>query len=146
MSANGNDAEFDGNFDRERIKTLGKPHEFVVGEKTFRFRKGVEQETIDSYFDEIDNTEAGSASLLAKLDETILRFLVPGQEEDWNAVRHEIEQPVLVGDMMGIVSYMMAVMTGRPTVRLSGSGDTPGQPGTSLTDPSPSPEAATSTP
>lgn len=127
-------------FDAER--KVREDRRFVIGGKEFRFRKGVQAELVDAYYDALDDDAGTNAQLLERIDQLILGGLEPAFHDEWRAVRQaDVEMPLMGQELHGVINYMFEVMHDRPTGPSPGSTDTSGTPGTQSTETSPLPAA-----
>lgn len=130
-------------FDERRAERAEKERGFIIGGEKFVRRVGVRPEDIIAF-----NQATGGESVpteeewIAIYDETVLACIEPGQEELWAKVRAERENPLTVHDLLGLISWLMAEVTGRPTGASTDSSAGRDSTGTTSTDGSSSRELA----
>ena len=115
------DAEFSISEFVQKIEAARKVREegkrsFELAGETFTHKPAVDMETMAAYFDmttlrvDLSNTEA-----INVLDQTVLAFLEPGQEEKWHKIRHEGANPLTYEDVHTLIEGLLRSLTGRPT-------------------------------
>jgi hypothetical protein len=97
---------------------LAKDREFKVQDQTFKWRD-VRPEVLSSF--EIDVNGDDPNAVWALMDKQILLFLENGQQEAWQALRAREENPVTIGQMNAVLTWLMEEQTGRPTEQPSPS-------------------------
>lgn len=99
-------------FDQELEKDLS----FKIRGETFTMRY-VRPEVLQSW--ENENIEgANEADALKVLDERVLFFLDQNGDnaERWKALRARESDPVTLGQLTGLIEWMVEVQSGRPTI------------------------------
>ena len=107
-------------FDAERSTRLNPDRQFKLAGVVFQFRPSVAADLLADYFDAPTNSD-----MVAAADRLIESWLEPDCRDAWRRAR-EPEQaiPVNIVDMQELISYMIAVMSGRPTEPRGGSSST----------------------
>ena len=121
------------NFDEVRAKRAETDRSFVIGGETFVRKPAVAPEEILQWNRATGGeVELSEAEWIDTYDETILVLLEPGQEEKWREVRRrDVENPLTIGDLSGLIRWLFEEMSGRPTTPSSDSSD--GRPSTETT-------------
>lgn len=128
-------------FDKEREeRQSGQNYTFKIDGHEFHFKKAVDQDFVDAYFDALEDTEGGNRETVKRMDELVLACLEPEDHEAWQHARHASDVPVMGSEMHTLIGHMLGVMLNRPTERRTDSTGTPKDTGTSSTEKSPSPE------
>jgi hypothetical protein len=135
---------FDKDADARRAQRIDPENlTFVLNEHTFHVVSGyapdapgedalAEWRAAD--FEELSNEDF---ALLA--DRTIIRFLKPGQEDEWKKARDpEAENPITGSDLVDVVAWLLEAVVNRPLEQSSDSSDG----STSPTTDSPTPPVA----
>jgi len=104
------------NFDEERKQDL----EFVIRGEKFTM-KVVRPEVIAAWED--DETPTKSIEALEYTDDKIKLFLAnsDGSHDRWDALRKREEDPVSMGELNEILTWMIGVQSARPTAQPSSS-------------------------
>lgn len=111
------------NFDEERQARLEQDRSFQINGETFTRRPGVAPEKVLPWVQmitgETDPTEADAITIL---DDTVLAYLEPGQEERWRVARDpESDNPVTIPDLRRLLEWLTQEDAGRPTGQSSAS-------------------------
>ncbi len=96
---------------------LAKEREFKVQDEVFTWHD-VRPEVLTAF--EMDANGDDPNSVWKLMDAQILLF-IPGQQEKWDALRAREDNPVTIGQMNGILTWLMEEQTGRPTEQPSPS-------------------------
>lgn len=155
-------------FDQERAQRANKDRAFRINGYEFQYRPAVAPQSLLPWSRMVggefverhadgsvvlgpDNAPLSSLSeekALEIYDQTIRAFLVPGQEDKWEAARDpNAENPINLGDLTNLIVWLFEETSGRPTGPPSSSsgsstGASNGQSGTGSTVALPSPPAA----
>jgi hypothetical protein len=97
---------------------LAQDREFRVQDKTFTWRD-VRPEVLSSF--DIDTNGTDPNAVWDLMDRQILLFLENGQQEAWKELRAREENPVTIGQMNAVLTWLMEEQTGRPTEQPSPS-------------------------
>jgi hypothetical protein len=146
----------------ERAAIPAEDRTFVIGGESFVYRSSVAPESFKKWSmmiggEYVVKDERGRPMLdadkqpistlteneaLAIYDDTVLAFLEPGQEEKWAKVRSaDAANPLNLGDIKALMSWLFEVQSSRPIGRSNGS-----SPGSETTEPGTSSTAASSSP
>lgn len=111
------------NFDEARNERASLERTFQIGGETFHYRPGVRPEEILPWF-QMRAEEGGELTQEQQLgvyDDTVLAYLVPGQEKAWKKVRETAEPPVTILDMAELIDWLFEEQAARPTGQPSDS-------------------------
>jgi hypothetical protein len=132
-------------FDTDRIHRAERDRSFTIGGETFTYRASIPPEDLAEWNEAVSGEkELGERGWITLYDDTILRLLEPGQDEKWRAARSDETLPLNLGDMRGLMEWLLAEQSGRPTGQSSASTNGGGTTGTSSTEPSSSEQAPAS--
>lgn len=128
--------------DFDIIRAENREHgdrEFTLLGREFRFKPYLPAGVFDELTDELTNAdwEAAFHRIMAA------DVLEPGQTITWSEVRDEKERPLSIYELVLVLNHVREVTSGRPTEPSSDSTLSPLRRGTSSTENSPSPAAAT---
>ena len=106
-------------FDLERRERYEVDRTFRIGGETFVRKPAVRPEVMLAYEDM--SMEATAADSLEVVDQTILSFIedTDGAHDRYRALRERDEDPVSIRDLNGLVVWLIAESTKRPTSALS---------------------------
>ena len=91
---------------------LAKEREFKVQDKTFTW-KDVRPEVLSSF--EVDTNGDDPNAVWNLMDRQILLFLPESEHESWTELRARETEPVTIGQMNAVLTWLMEEQTGRPT-------------------------------
>jgi hypothetical protein len=101
------------NFDEAREEREKRDRSFVIGGETFTYRAGIAPEAFIRY-NEMD-TDTPEQDAIAIIDEAVVAFLEPGQDDLWRKVRDpQARHPLNIGDMRDLLSWLFEEQTNRP--------------------------------
>ena len=103
---------------------LAKEREFKVQDKTFTWRD-VRPEVLSSF--DIDTNGDDPNAVWGLMDRQILLFISEDQQAAWKELRAREENPVTIGQMNAVLTWLMEEQTGRPTEQPSPSAPGPGK-------------------
>lgn len=133
------------NFDEERDARRNlQGEQFQIGGETFTVNSAVNPNVLLA-FDAIDESSTGIAETLAIVDATIKGMIVDadgtegGSHARYDALRARTDDPITVGDLVNLATWLIGAQAGRPTGPPSDSSDGRGTTGTSSTGTSSSP-------
>jgi hypothetical protein len=127
-----------------RQERMAASRKFVLGGEEFTYRPSVTMEVMADYYDMASlQTSLNNREAISVIDNTVLSFLEPGQDEKWAKIRSDPDHPLTVADAHAIIEALLEAVTVRPTLSPSASTDGREANGTTSTDGSPS-KAATS--
>lgn len=124
-------------FDTARNERLARERGFRIGGHDFVYRASVAPEALLAWD---DRGNKDGQEFLDVIDETVIAFLEPGQEEKWRAARSGAsENPLNISDIIEVIQWLFEEQVGRPTGRSSESTSGGAGNGTPLTVVSSSP-------
>lgn len=124
-------------FDTARNERLERERGFRIGGHDFVYRASVAPEALLAWDDRGD---LEGQAFLDVIDETVIAFLEPGQDEKWREARSAAsENPLNISDIIEVIQWLFEEQVGRPTGRSSESTNGGGASGTPLTVVSSSP-------
>ena len=91
---------------------LANDRQFKVQDQTFTWRD-VRPEVLSSFETNVNGDDPNAVWDL--MDRQILLFLPEGEQERWKELRAREDSPVTIGQMNGILTWLMEEQTGRPT-------------------------------
>ena len=91
---------------------LAKDREFRVQDQTFTWRD-VRPEVLSSF--EIDTNGNDPNAVWELMDRQILLFLPEDEHERWTELRARDKEPVTIGQINAVLTWLMEEQTGRPT-------------------------------
>lgn len=117
------------NFDEAREVRASQERMFVIGGQEFVYRIGVPPEVLLPFFEmktgEAETLDAvlgitrplSQREQLTVYDDTVLAFLVPGQEDKWKAARDpDLDNPLTLHDIGDLIEWLIEEQAARPTV------------------------------
>lgn len=131
-------------FDVTRTPASLDERTFQLGGETFTRRTGVRPEALVG-FDEL-KADTPPGEVLKIVDGLILSLIAPDEAEAWKALRAREEDPVTLGDMNAVASWLVEQEADRPTKQSAPSSRSRGRSGTSSTEGSSSPVTPEPTP
>lgn len=135
-------------FDALRAGREQQDRTFTLSGREFRFRHATRPEETAELFDWLDGftTNLPQIEALGVCDRAMKTLLEPEFAAVWDEVRADADRPVTQNEILEVLAHILEVQTGRPILRLDGSGGLPSSNGMRLTDASVSPAAAASVP
>jgi hypothetical protein len=91
---------------------LAKDRQFKVQEQVFTWRD-VRPEVLSAFEVEVNGDDPNAVWDL--IDKQILLFLPEADQERWKELRKREDSPVTIGQMNGVLTWLMEEQTGRPT-------------------------------
>lgn len=118
-------------FDQERRQRHETDRRILIGGREFTYKASVAPEIVLRW-NKAATGELGELTeedWLKLFDDTTVALLDDGQEDSWREIRDPNgHDPLNLGDMRAVLTYLMEQATGRPTGEPSGS--SPGSPTT----------------
>ena len=105
--------------------------EFKIGGETF-VAKRVRPEVLAAW--ESDDPNADSATALKMLDERVVAFLENGDHERWTELRKREQDPVTMGQLNALLTWLLEASSDLPTMQPSPSDVGPGKTAASSKD------------
>lgn len=100
-------------FDTARAERLNRERVFRIGGRDFTYRASVAPESLLAWD---QREEKDGQEFLDVIDETVIAFLEPGQEEAWSQVRAaDVENPLNISDIVDVIQWLFGEQSGRPT-------------------------------
>ena len=103
---------------------LAQDRQFKVQDQTFTWRD-VRPEVLTAF--EVDTNGNDPNAVWDLMDRQIILFLPTDEHERWAELRKREDEPVTIGQMNAILTWLMEEQTGRPTEQPSPSGAGPGK-------------------
>lgn len=111
---------FDTDHDARRAQRIDADNlEFTINGRTFHVISGYAPdapgEDAMSEWRAADFANLSDPDFAALADRTIVRFLKPGQEDDWREARaHDAEDPITGFDLVDVVTWLLEAVVNRP--------------------------------
>lgn len=123
------------NFDEARAARASSPRDFQIGGEVFVWKASVRPEATKPWEDVTGMTP--QAEVLGAIDQTVKNLIEPGVKGEahkrWDTLRQREDDALSLGDLIGLITWLIEEQANRPTVPSSGSSNVRELPGTSST-------------
>lgn len=96
------------NFD----EMLPTDREFTVGGETFHWRN-VRPEVLSAFASDAEDDDPNAGWKM--IDGRILQFLEPAEHDRWRELRGREDNPVTIGQLQSVVTWLLETQSARPT-------------------------------